>query len=398
MGRLVFFCPDVLGGVGSYLKNLSVFLTRAGIDHAIFSYGPGHSMRSTSFPGDSPYWTRIRFSRYASQGSVYKSFTGHIRQGDILICSDSLELEAINYGAPVNRIIFILHGDLEHYRAILKNNESILDHVFCVSRGLKDKYSGLFPRLEFSVCHPLIANYPIEGPRQRSIDRRQPGQGIFSRIPLLGLFIGRFEYMKGADTFIEVVNEGVKEKIPVQWKVFATSTGADKELISEIPASVQITYDLPNDKLMAWIEKSDLLLFPSRSEGFGIVVLEAMKRGVVPVARDLPIGIPDMIIDKQTGYLARDASEMLAIIRELDADRDQLETTGRMAARFANEEFDFDRMGRRFMDNIAKVTGGSVRSGKPFLPWRQRAIEKYLPEPVYRLMKRLYKNRSAATK
>lgn len=388
MERLVFFCPDVLGGVGSYLRNLSVFLTQSGVDHIILAYGTDdEKRRSSRGSGDDPHWIRIRFSRYASQGSVYKSVTGLVRGNDILICSDSLELEAINYRRLANRVIFILHGDLDHYREILKNNQPVLDHVFCVSKGLREKYSGLFPGVGFSVCHPLIANFTTE-PSSSS----RGG-------PLLGVFIGRFEYMKGADDFLKVVKGGMKEGLPIHWKVFVTRKGADKLLVSEIPAEVELVYDLPNDKVLSSLENADLLLFPSRSEGFGIVVLEAMKRGVVPVARKLPIGaVPDLITDRQTGYLAEDFPEMLSIIRELNADRDQLDRAGKAAARYANEEFDFGKIGRLFLEMAGKVAGGPVRSGKHFLRVRERPIEKYLPEPIFRFMKKLYQTSSRGTK
>jgi glycosyltransferase involved in cell wall biosynthesis len=377
MGRLVFFCPDVLGGVGSYLKNLSVFLSREGIDHIILAYGPGDRKKSDGGPAGNSRWTNIRYSLYASQGSVYNSLTRWTRDADILICSDLLELEAINHARLANRVLFILHGDLDHYREILKNNEPILDHVFCVSRGLQEKYGSLFPRLGFSVCHPLVANFT---------GNRSPQSG-----PLLGVFIGRFEYMKGADTFLEVVKGAVEKKIAVRWRVFANKEGGDSTLISKIPADLELVYDLANDKVLEAIEEADLLLFPSRSEGFGIVVLEAMKRGVVPIARDLPIGIPDMIVDKQTGFLAHSAPEMLAIIGEMDSDREKLNVASRRTAEFANKEFDFDKMGRIFIASLEALDNDPKSAGKTFLPTREPVIEKYLPEPVYRLIKRIYK-------
>ncbi len=377
MRRLVFVCPGVPGGVRSFITNLAVFLRQEGIDHRILFYEKDEGITTKILRGPIPGSLLLRYSRYASLRSIYKDFAGMISKDDVLICSDSLELEAINFLRPANRVIFILHGDLDHYMAILKNYEPILDHVFCVSRGLQEKYSALFPGLSFSVTHPLIANFAAA---------RSPHPGL-----LLGVFIGRFEYMKGADDFLRVVKGAMKEGVPIHWKVFVTRKGADPILISEIPAEVELVYDLPNDKVLSALENADLLLFPSRSEGFGIVVPEAMKRGVVPVARNLPIGaVPDLITDRQTGYLARDHSEMLSVVRELNLDRDMLDRTGKAAAQYANAAFDFDKMGRLFLESTGKVAGGPVKAGKNFLPVKERPIEKYLPEPIFRFMKKLY--------
>jgi glycosyltransferase involved in cell wall biosynthesis len=376
MHRLLFICPDVFGGVRSYITNLTAYLGRAGVGHAVLFYGSGNKMTTAKSPGEIPYSTRICFSNFASPRSIYEEFAGLVHADDILICSDSLELEVINYKKLANRTIFILHGDLEHYHTLLGKREHLLDHVFCVSNGLRQKYSRLYTHPGFSVCHPLVADFTVN--REYSRDAG-----------LVAVFIGRFEYMKGADVFVEVVNEAAEKQIPIRWKAFVVSKGSKKELIAEIPEQVDIVYDLANEKVLTAIEDADLLLFPSRSEGFGIVVLEAMKRGVVPIARNLPIGIPDMITDKVNGFLADEAQDMLKIIEDLSKDRQKLGKIGLEAYRSSNKAFNYEKTGRNFVAKVEEVLMLPVKN-KLFTVTRSRNMERLLPEPVYRCLKWLH--------
>ena len=50
----------------------------------------------------------------------------------------------------------------------------------------------------------------------------------------------------------------------------------------------------------------DVLVLPSRTEGFGIAILEALTNGVVPIVLDIPIGIPDQIISGYNGFIVKE--------------------------------------------------------------------------------------------
>ena len=377
MRRLVFICPDVLGGVRSYVANLSVFLERSGIDHLILFYGSANGLSTLQINGDIPHSKKLRFSRYASSPSKFKTFASYINNDDILICNDSWELEAINHLRLHNQVIFMLHGDLEHYDAILRKNQSVIDHVFCVSTGLKKKYSSLYRNLPFLVAHPLVSNYT-------------PAAGQPPKDHLAGVFVGRFEYMKGADVFVEVVETCKKRGISLTWQVFTTKMASDQKLISALSDQVLVSFDVANEQILTALEHMDILVFPSRSEGFGIAVLEAMKRGVVSISRQLPIGIPDMIRDRETGFLADDPGSIVSVIEMLNSDRTLLQKVKQQAMHFSNNSFDYQQTGSRFIKNIERAMDQSARTGKDFIASKPRIMERILPEPVYRAIKYLH--------
>jgi glycosyltransferase involved in cell wall biosynthesis len=349
-------------------------LEKKGRSHLVLFYGYDKKLKGSVTVGPLPRSRRVGFSAYGSEASTYRLLGSLLEKDDILVCNDGFELAAVNYLRCPNKIVFILHGDLDHYNSLLRRYAGIIDGVLCVSGGLKDKYSTLYSGLSFEVCHPLVRN--VAAPQQT-------GMGL----PLMGVYAGRLEYMKGGDTFVDVVNTSSKEVgIDIRWEVYTTTRGTDKELLAALPQSVKVCYDIANDVLLDRLAKADFLVFPSRSEGFGMTVLEAMVRGVIPIARPLPIGIPDMVVDGETGYLADTAAEIVRIIKDLCADNGKRDTIRKEVHRLSNSRFNYMASGERFLMNIAVIADGSARE-KAFLSWATRRVERYLPEFAFRMLK-----------
>lgn len=59
---------------------------------------------------------------------------------------------------------------------------------------------------------------------------------------------------------------------------------------------------LSQKQLQEYYDKIDLLLIPSRSEGFGLTAIEGMARGCVPIAANTG-GLPEVIVDGVSGVI-----------------------------------------------------------------------------------------------
>ena len=123
--------------------------------------------------------------------------------------------------------------------------------------------------------------------------------------------VSRLEYIKGMDmvvpafaeahtrypeTSLLIVGDGNLQKYMKQQVIDA-----------ELSDSVTFVGRQQNTSLQSLYDKIDILLVPSRSEGFGLTALEGMARGCVIVAANIG-GLPEVLVDGEAGLLHRSSS------------------------------------------------------------------------------------------
>jgi glycosyltransferase involved in cell wall biosynthesis len=109
---------------------------------------------------------------------------------------------------------------------------------------------------------------------------------------------------KGKDVALDIFR-AVKNDPKVKLIFIGYLTDSEK---SEFENRIEHYSQIEREKLLSEIyPKSDILLFPSRAETFGAVVIEAQSMGVIPIATygKSVFSTPELIKDGENGFLVR---------------------------------------------------------------------------------------------
>ncbi|MCK5535256.1 MAG: glycosyltransferase family 4 protein, partial [Bacteroidales bacterium] len=184
-------------------------------------------------------------------------------------------------------------------------------------------------------------------------------------LPFTLAFVGAIYKHKGADLLPNILQQ-VIQAIP-DVKLLIIGEGELKEELRNefarrnISENVDFLGVTPYAKVRKILSKSDVLLFPTRVEAFGLVIAEAMMEGAVPVVTLLP-GITDATVeDGKTGYLIQkdDIDGFVGKIITLEEDRELLKSMSLVCKTTAIERLSLSRMSQKYSDlfkSIKKVS------------------------------------------
>jgi glycosyltransferase involved in cell wall biosynthesis len=147
------------------------------------------------------------------------------------------------------------------------------------------------------------------------------------------LFVGALRSIKGVDYLIEAAKNFVDSNTELY--LVGRDDGLKKSLKKmaqdfKITDFIKFIGPVNHEDIPLWISASDILVLPSLSEGRPNVVLEALACEVPVVATDVG-GIPELIINGETGYLvpAKNPLELSEKVNKLLGDENQREKMGK---------------------------------------------------------------------
>lgn len=138
--------------------------------------------------------------------------------------------------------------------------------VITVSQHVRDKLiANGFSRVEiiYNGVDEVLLNRETRGSNSQSL-----------------LYVGRLEFRKGVDLLFDVW-----EEVSNDFDLHVVGRNEDDY---DIPATVTYHGYVSTEEKFRLFEKADLLLIPSRWEGYGIVVLEAAASNTSVIGNDVP--------------------------------------------------------------------------------------------------------------
>lgn len=149
--------------------------------------------------------------------------------------------------------------------------------------------------------------------------------------------VGSWTPAKGMDRLLEAFGP-LAAQYP-DWRVELYGAGQDEDRLRDIMArygmEAQVSLNSPVKDVASRLRDASIYAFPSRSDGFGLVITEAMECGLPTVAMDCPCG-PCEIVTQQTGIVVPDGD--IAAFREALRHLMDNESERRAMGRAATEE------------------------------------------------------------
>ena len=256
-----------------------------------------------------------------------------------------------------------LHVNRANYRNFEQNESNVLKKLFAklwmdsLVRKLK-KLDRLVVLTEKSkVSWPELSNVVvIPDPLPFQVEAKSDLHA--KRI----ITIGRYAYQKGYDMLLRAWAE-IEKKFP-DWQLAIYGMGNQNSLRNQMKDlgidSARCILNGPVSDVTKEYLNSSVFVLPSRFEGFGLVIIEAMSCGVPVVAFNCPMGPDEIITDGEDGFLVSvgdvcaltEKLQMLMQNRELRMKFS--ETAYRNSARYRIE-----RVSNQWMQLFTQLTVGN---------------------------------------
>ena len=257
--------------------------------------------------------------------------------------------------------------------------------IIAVSNGMREDILRCYPAVDperVKVVHNGIDLEAWKHPQGQEADAQAAATlkrlGIDPDRPTI-VFVGRITRQKGLPHLLRAC-----EQLPADVQVILCAGAPDTpEIKAEVEGLVAhlrekrtgvvwIEEMLPRPELIAVLAASDVFVCPSVYEPLGIVNLEAMAVGL-PVVGSATGGIPDVIVDGETGLLvpieqvqdgtgtpidpARFEADLAERLTTLVTDTEAAKAMGQAARRRVEEHFAWQAIAQRTMDVYNWVLG-----------------------------------------
>lgn len=213
---------------------------------------------------------------------------------------------------------------LYHYEA---RSFAVADRSIAVSKAASGHISKAF-----SGVRPLVIHNGID------TDFFSPGPASGKSDKFKLLFVGKPSRGKGFDLL-----QPIMEKLGGGF--FLYYTGHSNSRIQSLAQNTKNIGRLEPHALLEMYRECDALLFPSRCEGFGYAVCEAMACGKPVIASDNS-SLPELVRHNETGLLCKtDAvDDFVAAARFLSANPERARRMGEAGREFVLEKFTLAKM------------------------------------------------------
>lgn len=316
------------------------------------------------------------YSSFGNNYSTLKRLHKVIHQfPGIIVTNDGLELECIKMFGSTSLVYAIVHDFYNLRVALAYYNQLnvLLCHTESFARTLRSSpYKQ--PRIDY-LPHGVV------------VSSAHPTRNEKNKLRIA--YIGRMVRSKGVQNLFDIEKTLIERNILVEWIIIGSGE-LESEVKQQWEKSDNVFFHKPasNDEILTLVADCDIFLSLSTFEGYGIALLEAMSKGLVPIVYDLPVGITSFI-SSEIGFCISlgDVEAFASKIELLNADRDLLYKMKMEAQKLVKEQFNIKKTAAGYRQSFLNTKGLTLRERDRvktlglFDKW-------YIPERLTRLIKR----------
>lgn len=278
---------------------------------------------------------------YRKKQSVYKQkLTSYLLEvkPDITVSAVRREINFINDIPDGSRKIGEIHFEKNFYRNF---NRRFLPEF--INRWITNKWQGALIK-ELARLDKFVALTEEDASSWNTLSNKVVIPNPLSKFPevqsnlknKIVISVGRYDYVKGFDMLIDAWS--LVNKRHSDWKLKIVGPGERtlyQEQVKRLGLEQCVCCNGPSNHIYEEMAESSLYVLSSRSEGFGLVLIEAMAVGLPCVAFSCSAGPRSIICDHCTGFLVekdniRKLAEGICYMIEHDEKRRQYATQGKI--------------------------------------------------------------------
>lgn len=363
--KVLHVAETIRGGCGTYLNEIvPLQIARLGAEQVRCLVPAQHLAQLAQVPGER-VCTFDRPSRRAGLWHLAAATDSAVRrwQPDLVHAHSTFAgavVRLLSCVRPMPPVVYCPHGwvfDVAHGAAagaLVRAAERLLSHrarrIVAISEAerLAGERAGIRADKLVVVANGIGAACPAQ---------RAPWHDARLKV----LFVGRLDRQKGVDVLLEAVR-CLGSQVSVRIVGEAVLSGAADPAAANRLSHVEFLGWQDPAAVAAQLNACDVVVMPSRWEGFGLVAVEAMRAGK-PVIASAIGGLPEIVVDGVTGWLVRpdDAAALAAALAACDENvRARMGRAGRQRflARFTS-----DRTSERLLQVYAEALAGQPRRG-----------------------------------
>lgn len=351
--HVVNVCETVKGGIATYLRLVDEATARGAQHHFILPESQSEelspNMNATTF--DDPgrglrrlwrlFTTTLHITRKGEYGVVFfhSTFTLPVMvmlrlfrvPGRFVYCAHGWAALRYEAGSRKRRVVAWAEGLMSRFSDVVVNISSF-DLRYARAAGYGADHRLLENAVSEYAGPAVVAPYDREG-RELNI-----------------LFIGRFDRQKGLDVLLASFSRVQSDRPDLRLHIVGESVLGDCQNGQHATPRQNVSFHgwQRPAAVHGFCEAADIVVVPSRWEGFGLVVAEAFRAGTPVLVSDRG-ALPDLVEPGQTGFVSRlSVVDFAAVLQALD--KQQLAAM-RPACRASYEtRFHSERFGRELSE------------------------------------------------